>query len=211
MSTQVVLIIAGLALVVVAILGSGDFVKVVIPSLPAWARIALAIVGAGVFALAFIPSVLNNSPSGASAMPSATASTPGRGATPPPSQAAPSSLLVTLASPPTDTDVSRSQGFIATGRARSLGTYTVWILDYDGGYTVDQEATVASGQWSAVDRPLGDASDHLPYYLTMRVVTANTKCATKLQQINSTKNDYTQNLPAGCTYISGTTVHVTKP
>jgi hypothetical protein len=211
MNPQVVLIIAGLVLIVLAILGSGDFVKVVIPSLSTWARISLAIVGIGVFVLAFIPGIVNNSSPGS---PISGVTTPQATATPAarsPSQAVQTGPVVTLSSPITGTNVSRSQGFIATGRAESLGTYTVWILDYDGGYTVDQEATLASGQWSAVDKPLGDTSDHLPYYLTMRVIIGNHKCAARLQQVSSTNNDYIPQLPDGCKYVSGTTVHVTKP
>ena len=73
MSPQVVLIVAGLILVVVAILGSGDFVKVVIPTLPVWARVCLGVLGSVVFALAFIPGV-GKSSSGSVASPSSSAS-----------------------------------------------------------------------------------------------------------------------------------------
>jgi hypothetical protein len=115
-----------------------------------------------------------------------------------------------LQSPGNDALVSQSQGFIASGKAASLGTDTIWILDYDGGYTVDQEASVSSETWTAVDRPLGDPSDRLPFYLTMRAVIANPHCAGVLSQINSTSNDYIQNLPDGCKIIGQVTVKVAK-
>jgi hypothetical protein len=220
MSPQVVLIIGGLILLVVAILGSGDFVKVVIPNLPAWARICLATLGIAVFALAFIPGIVVKSSSGSGA---SSSSPPTQSSAPitsgptsniasgPTSNPTPSGPVVTLTAPTTGTSVSRSQGFIATGKALSLGSYTVWILDYDGGYTVDQEGVVANGLWSAVDKPLGGSSDQLPYYLAMRVVIADQECATKLQATNSTTNDYLTQLPAGCKVITGVTVDVTKP
>lgn len=213
MSAQVVLIIAGLVLVVVAILGSGDFVKVVIPALPVWARVCLGVLGSAVFALAFIPGIVVKGSSGA-AVNASSSSRPAQSAAStraPTSNPTPSGPVVTLTMPTTGTRVSRSQGFIASGKALSLGSYTVWILDYDGGYTVDQEGTVANGVWSAVDRPLGDSSDQLPYYLTVRVVMADRGCAAKLQATNSTSNDYLTHLPAGCKVITGVTVHVTRP
>lgn len=205
------LIIAGLVLVVVAILGSGDFVKVVIPALPTWARACLGVIGAGVFALAFVPGIVNTSSDSAASRSSSSTPTqsasPASRPTPSPTSSGP---VVTLATPTTGTSVSRSQGFIASGKALSLGSYTVWILDYDGGYTVDQEGAVANGVWSAVDKPLGDSSDQLPYYLSMRVVLANRKCAAELQKTNSTSNDYLAQLPVGCTVVTGATVHVTR-
>jgi hypothetical protein len=117
----------------------------------------------------------------------------------------------TLSYPSDGTKVSRQRGFIATGAAASLGPYTVWILDYDGGYTVDQEAKIVAGQWSATDQPLGDSSDHLPYDLTMVVALANPHCAARLTQIGSTRNDYTQSLPDGCRIVGQVTVNVSKP
>jgi hypothetical protein len=63
MTAQMVLIIAGLALIVIAILGKGEFVKVIIPALPLWARICLGIIGTVVFVLAFMPEAgINSSP-----------------------------------------------------------------------------------------------------------------------------------------------------
>lgn len=76
MSPQVVLIIAGLVLIVLAILGSGDYVKVVIPSLAVWARVLLAIVGVAVFTLAFIPGITTNLPGAASQPPNSVTPSP---------------------------------------------------------------------------------------------------------------------------------------
>lgn len=201
---QVVLVVAGLVCLVIAILGSGDYVKVVIPTLKPWARILLASMGAAVFALAFVPGIISSSPGATNPGPL----TPSHTAAPNPVSAGP---IVTLTSPTHGQSVSRSKGFAASGEALSLGSGTVWILDYDGGYTVDQEGTVASGLWSAVDQPLGDSSDSLPYYLTMRVVIANPACAAILQKTNETTQDYLTQLPAGCKYVTGVTVHVTTP
>src|SRR6266851_3023477 len=205
MSAQVVLIVIGAVLVVVAIVGSGEYVQFKVPSVPAWGRVLLGILGCGVFALAFTPLVSPTSKSSSANRPEPPVSSIAPSASPLPSIDAASA---TLESPKSHTSVSRSQGFIATGRAASLGPDTVWILDFDGGYTVDEEATVVSGSWSAVDQQLGDSSDHLPFYLTMRAVLANTQCAGMLTQVESTSNDYTQNLPAGCKVIGQTTVKV---
>ena len=84
-------------------------------------------------------------------------------------------------------------------------------MDYDGGYTVDQEAAIAGGRWSATDEPLGDASDHLPYSLTMVAALATPSCAKILTQTNATSNDYLEQLPAGCSLFGEVTVNVTTP
>ena len=119
--------------------------------------------------------------------------------------------LATLKYPRDGTDVSRQEGFVARGTASSLGSYTIWILDYDGGYTVDQKAIVSNATWSAIDRPLGSSSDRLPYNLTMVAVFADPPCAHRLMQVNSTENDYMNHLPAGCKIFSQVTVNVSKP
>jgi hypothetical protein len=116
-----------------------------------------------------------------------------------------------LLQPVDGSQVSRSHGFTASGSEASLGSETIWILDYDGGYTVDQEAAVAGGHWSATDQPLGDSSNHLPYGLTMVATFADPTCAKKLAHLNEGNNDYTSELPAGCKLFGEVTVNVTKP
>jgi hypothetical protein len=214
-TTQVVLIIVGALLFAVAIAGSGDYVIFKVPLLGSWARIILGIAGCGIFALSFTP--LNNAgiqPKAFSSMPPSAPASPTNAASP---VASPTNALssvqtpyAVLQSPGNGALVSRSQGFIASGKAASLGPNTIWILDYDGGYTVDQEAVVYSETWTAVDRPLGDSSDRLPFSLTMRAVVANPHCAEILSQINSTSDDYIQNLPDGCKIIGQVAVKVSS-
>ena len=116
-----------------------------------------------------------------------------------------------LLEPLDGTQVSRSRGFTASGSAVSLGSETIWILDYDGGYTVDQEAAVAGGHWSATDSPLGDSSNHLPYGLTMVAALADPACASKFTRLNEGNNDYISKLPVGCKLFGEVTVDVAKP
>lgn len=118
--------------------------------------------------------------------------------------------IATLQYPHNGTNVSRSQGFVARGTSSFLGTTTIWILDHSGGYTVDQEALVSSGSWTATDQPLGDSSNHLPYNLNMVAVFADTTCAHRLTHVNSTPNDYMNHLPAGCTIFDQVTVNVSR-
>jgi|HubBroStandDraft_6_1064221.scaffolds.fasta_scaffold43826_6 hypothetical protein len=143
--------------------------------------------------------------------PTAPQTSPSASPTPAKVLTTPGAASATLNHPVDGTKVSRSRGFVARGTATSLGPYTVWILDYDSGYTVDQEATVSAGKWSALDQPLGDSSDQLPFELTMVAVVANPHCALKLGQIDSTSNDYTQSLPEGCNIFGRVTVDVSTP
>lgn len=117
----------------------------------------------------------------------------------------------TLDHPVEGSVVSRSKGFSASGSVTSSGHYTVWILDYDGGYTIDQQAVITADKWSAVDAPLGDSSDHLPFDLTMVAILATPDCAIRLAEISATENDYTNSLPDGCTIFGRRTVSVSRP
>jgi hypothetical protein len=119
--------------------------------------------------------------------------------------------VAALTSPVDGAQVSRANGFTARGTESSLGSDTIWILDYDGGYTVDQNAVVTGGRWSASDYPLGDSSNHLPYNLTIVAALADPACATKLTKTNETNNDYLAQLPAGCAVFGQVTVDVTRP
>lgn len=210
LTAQVILIIFGAVFFIVAIAGSGDYVQFKVPALRAWARIIIGIAGCAMFALAFSPFInTGNQPKAISSTSSPKSASPAASVT----NASPSinTPYAVLKSPKNNALVSRSQGFTAAGKAAALGTNTIWILDFDGGYTVDQEANVNSGSWSAVDKPLGDSSDHLPFYLTMRAVLANRHCEGILSAVNSTSDDYIQNLPAGCKIIGQVTVKVSQP
>jgi hypothetical protein len=191
-----------------------EVIKVNVP-----AQALLVLVGAGLLsaggylavsrtqdaASPIVPTILSagTHPSNPSATPDPDAS--------PRASASNSPPTVTLVYPTNGTSVSRSQGFIATGSSGSLGPNTIWILDSDSGYFVDEESATASGQWSATDKPLGDSSDHLPFDLTMIVVLANPHCALILDSVNATANDYIQNLPRGCKQVGQVTVNVAKP
>lgn len=55
MSSQAVLIIIGALLIVVALIGSGNYVQFKVPPTPVWTRIALGLVGCVLLVLAFTP------------------------------------------------------------------------------------------------------------------------------------------------------------
>lgn len=116
--------------------------------------------------------------------------------------------------PKSNAKESRAGSFTVGGTVSALGSDTIWILDYDTtGYTIDEQADINLGQWSATDGPpLGTSDDALPYRLTVGVVLANPSCTTKLNQlINSNQFDI-PSLPSGCRLTGETvTVDVTQP
>jgi hypothetical protein len=115
-----------------------------------------------------------------------------------------------LTFPNNGTAVSETGGFNAKGTSSHLGNDTIWLTDYDGGYTVDSEATVnGHGGWTAPDSPLGDPGQALPFPLTARVILANTRCAAKLQKVMNTNADYLTALPGGCAVVGAVNVNVT--
>jgi hypothetical protein len=76
---------------------------------------------------------------------------------------------------------------------------------------VDQKAVTTGGRWSAIDQPLGNSSNRLPYSLTMVAALANPSCASTLTKLNKSPNsDYTVQLPAGCKLFGQVTVDVTR-
>jgi hypothetical protein len=128
------------------------------------------------------------------------------------------SLATELASPtltyPADgLQVSRSQGFVASGAAPSgLWPDTIWVLDHGTEYIVDTEAAIRAGKWSAPDRPLGDSSNSLPYDITMVAVLANPACTSRLSQLDRTiAGDHIPQLPPGCRQFGQVRVSVSKP
>jgi hypothetical protein len=111
-----------------------------------------------------------------------------------------------------ETAISESNGFTVKGSYSGLGNDTIWLTDYDGGYTVDNEATLATnGTWTVSDSPpLGNQGQALPFPLTVRVILADTHCAAALQATYNTNGDYLTTLPGGCIVADALTVSVTK-
>jgi hypothetical protein len=107
--------------------------------------------------------------------------------------------------------VSKSEGFTARGTSGDLGNDTLWLTDYDGGYTVDNEATInTGGTWTASDSDLGNPGQALPFPLTARVILADPQCAAKLEAAYNSSADYLTSLPGGCTVAGTVTVNVTR-
>jgi hypothetical protein len=121
---------------------------------------------------------------------------------------------VVIAIPRTGTLVSDSKGFATSGTFSSLGEYTLWIFDYDGGtnYTIDEAANVyvSSRKWSAFDGP-GLGSGPFPFPLTMAVVAADSSCNARLNQLSDAAQYNILSLPSGCEVVAETTVNVSKP
>ena len=148
---QIVLVLAGLALILIAIVGSGNYVKIVIPTLKPWARIALAVVGVAVFSLAFIPGLIGSPSRSAKAAP--TPSTPSRTQNasptnlPTPTPVQPS---VTITSPPNGARLPNNT-FGASGTAQNVPAGdSLWLVlkpsTYYKWYPVSR-ITVVSGTW----------------------------------------------------------------
>ena len=121
-----------------------------------------------------------------------------------------------LTYPAGNTKVSRAKGFIARGIVEGLGANTIWILDHSAsGYYVDAEAATpknGNGAWSAMDRWLGNKSDHLPYSLTVVAVIATPQCKRQLRQIESQDLDTPLGtIPRGCLQFGKVTVEVYRP
>jgi hypothetical protein len=137
----------------------------------------------------------------------AIAAGPTFGPVPTPTDISPSASLTY---PSIGAQVSRRDGFKAGGTTSALGKDTIWVVDYDGGYTVDEEATLAGAVWSAIDAPLGDDGDPLPFNLTMKALLATPGCATELARIAATPDDYVSALPTGCSEFGTVTVVVAR-
>ena len=116
---------------------------------------------------------------------------------------------VSLTSPTPGTAVSRTRTFGVTGKTSHLGNETIWVTDYDGGYAVDDEATVYDdGEWKASDSNVGDPGRALPFRWTLRVILADAGCAARLQKTMESNGDYLNALPGGCTVAGSVTVKV---
>jgi hypothetical protein len=119
--------------------------------------------------------------------------------------------IVSLSAVSPRTHVSRSHGFSVSGTAQKLGPDSVWIMDYDGGYTVDSQAVVIGSSWSATNSNLGNAGERFPFPLTFVSVLANPSCAAILTREADSPSDYLNALPAGCTAFGKAQVIVTRP
>jgi hypothetical protein len=90
---------------------------------------------------------------------------------------------------------------VAKGSAKDLSDNTIWLFDHVGSiYHIDIQAIVdpSAQTWSAPDRPLGSASDRLPFNLTSVVVIASPQCTYDLQADVDADNTSMPNLPPGC-------------
>jgi hypothetical protein len=138
--------------------------------------------------------------------------------TPAPTSATPSSQptvpFANVTYPPDGTKVSRQNGFVMGGTVADPGPFTIWILDHPSpdSYFVDVKATIQNGDWSAADMPLGDASDALPFTMTVVAVTADPECARALNQAGaSPATSHLDAMPHGCYQFGQVTVNVTRP
>jgi hypothetical protein len=131
---------------------------------------------------------------------------------PPPSSSSEVVPFASVTYPAKGTQVSQKNGLTMGGTVASPGHFTIWILDHPSrnSYFLDREADVNAGEWSAVDRPLGEASDPLPYPLTVVAVLADPQCARSLNQIGQTATSHTTTMPAGCHQFGQVTVKVTR-
>jgi hypothetical protein len=119
--------------------------------------------------------------------------------------------VVRISSPRQGAAVPQAEGFIASGTSSGLGNDTLWLADYDGGYTIDNEATLnANGSWAVYDSDLGNTGQSPPFFLTARVIVADAQCATKLQATLNSSPDYLTGLPGGCVVAGAVTVNVSK-
>ncbi len=110
--------------------------------------------------------------------------------------------------------VSRAQGFVIRGSVTDLGNDSIWLFDFNNAYFIDVQATVPpfSGNWKAADRPLGGASQSLPFQITVVVVLATPQCDRVLQANLSAHETRLPSLPPGCDLIPPPiTVTVNRP
>jgi hypothetical protein len=127
-----------------------------------------------------------------------------------PSATVSQSQIVSLTSPAPGTAVSQTKVFTITGTVGHLGNDTLWLTDYNHGYSVDDEATVnANDTWKALDSNVGNPGQPLPFPMTLRVILADRGCASKLEEAMDSNGDFLAALPGGCTVAATVTVDVT--
>ncbi len=124
---------------------------------------------------------------------------------------APARTVARFDKPTAGARVSERGGVIAGGPvAHLVSGESLWLLDYDGGYTVDQTALVQNGRWSATSAPLGVAGDALPYNLAVVLVRASPSCAAALADATNKGDSTVPALPAGCSQLDTVTVVVDR-
>jgi hypothetical protein len=201
MNAQVALILGGLAFLGVAILGSGNYVKVVIPPMPAWARLLLGMTGVIVFGLAFIvPSLSSNSSGPAS--PSATRPTVSASSTtakPQPS-AVVEAVNVHITSPVSGSTVSEHTRVPLKGTAENLDQASLWVFVWSAGTYYVNDATpikVNSNQWRFNDSYIGTGG---PGIYIVDAIVANTSCVTAIRSAKQQPGGGVafRTLPDGC-------------
>lgn len=209
---QVVLVVAGLVLIVIAILGSGDYVKVVIPTLKAWARWLLAALGMAVFSLAFIPGIAS-SPSNsvrAASTPSASERTKGTNPTdsPTPISGPPS---VTIISPPSGTNLPNNT-FGASGTARNIPAGDgLWLVikapTYYKFYPVGR-IKVVNGIWVVAERKICPAGGRQDIRVFLVPNSAAAKLAVYVSRRTSKHDPGIRSMPSSATPEAISRLHV---
>lgn len=139
MSAQAVLIVIGALLIVVAIIGSGEYVQFKVPPTPVWARIMLGFVGCILLALAFTPLVTSTG------HPSTTLAAPSRpGASPTASSSASPAVLGPTPSPSlTSTSASPNLNLRCSLNTRALHLAMMVTMSYN--VTLNRADTVGLG------------------------------------------------------------------
>jgi hypothetical protein len=201
MNAQVALILGGLAFLGVAILGSGNYVKVVIPPMPAWARFMLGMTGLIVFGLSFIvPSLSSNSSGPASpAATQPTASTSSTAPTPR-SSAVVEAANVHITSPASGSTVSEHTQVSLKGTAEDLKRASLWVFVWSAGTYYVNDATpimVNSNQWRFDDSYIGTGG---PGIYFVDAIVANTSCVNAIHSATQQPGGGVafETLPDGC-------------
>jgi hypothetical protein len=209
MTAQVVLLIGGLVFLGIGILGSGNYVKIVIPPMRTWARISFALLGCAVFALAFIiPGTLIRSSGQA---------LPSLGATPSDNLGKSSPTVtqtpsVRITSPVRGDIISKDTTVLMRGTAiGNLNGRSLWIFVWSSGaYYVNNASpiTISRGDWRFDDPYIG--SGGVGAYV-IDAVLANSSCVTAIQSAKAQPGGgiVFRILPQGCAV--GSNVPVTVP
>jgi uncharacterized protein YjeT (DUF2065 family) len=119
-----------------------------------------------------------------------------------PASPSPSDVRVTVTTP-TDRARVSSDGFGVEGTVTGMRPdETLWLLDYDGGYSVDMMADVAGDTWTATDEQIGTGP------LTVVLVVATPPCADYLNSVGLSDGNYAPRLPRGCAVVARRSVMV---
>ena len=118
------------------------------------------------------------------------------------------SVVASFTAPRNGEHLRQTSGAHATGTVSGLDpTLSLWLFDYDGTYTIDQQAVVTGSRWSATSAPLGNAPT-FPHNATMKIVVATTSCSGTLTHDDAIGNSTLNSLPPGCATRGTVTVDV---